>query len=339
MTSLPLFENSTRIGVVRHLPAVLRAFGVELDDVLVATGLRSDIFSDPDNALEYPMLQRLLATCERLTQCDHIALLAARHSGLADFGVAGRAAACCATAGEGLTAFVDHFNLYIGASTVSLVTAGGYARLVYAIAARGITDARQFQLGAVAMEYNILRDLFGRRWRPTVVTFATRAPSNLRPYHSHFGAPLHFDSDESAVVFERHWLDRPLSPVDPAFRSQVAAELRDRQTALLANLPAAVRRVVRKRLVINESGMDEVAAAFGMHRRTLDRQLGKHGVRYGELVESVKEDMARQLLLDTEMQVQQVADALRFSSASNFATAFRRWTGMTPSEYRRRDVR
>jgi len=35
------------------------------------------------------------------------------------------------------------------------------------------------------------------------------------------------------------------------------------------------------------------------------------------------------------MQVQQVAESLHFSSAANFATAFRRWTGMTPSEYRR----
>jgi AraC-like DNA-binding protein len=36
------------------------------------------------------------------------------------------------------------------------------------------------------------------------------------------------------------------------------------------------------------------------------------------------------------LQVQQVAETLHFSSAANFATAFRRWAAMTPSEYRRR---
>jgi AraC-like DNA-binding protein len=35
------------------------------------------------------------------------------------------------------------------------------------------------------------------------------------------------------------------------------------------------------------------------------------------------------------MPVQDVAEALRFSNAANFATAFRRWTGVTPSEFRR----
>jgi AraC-like DNA-binding protein len=40
------------------------------------------------------------------------------------------------------------------------------------------------------------------------------------------------------------------------------------------------------------------------------------------------------LLRDTRLQVQQIAASLHFSTAANFATAFRRWTGITPSEYR-----
>ena len=52
-------------------------------------------------------------------------------------------------------------------------------------------------------------------------------------------------------------------------------------------------------------------------------------------MESIKEDIARQLLRDTQMPIQQVAESVHFSSAANFATAFRRRTGMTPSEYRR----
>jgi len=78
-----------------------------------------------------------------------------------------------------------------------------------------------------------------------------------------------------------------------------------------------------------------MADQLSMHRRTLDRQLQRHGVLYSDLLVSVKRDVARQLLRDTDMQVQQVAESLGFSSAANFATAFRRWTGVTPSEFRR----
>jgi len=183
--------------------------------------------------------------------------------------------------------------------------------------------------------FNVLQDLCGRHWLPAVVTFATRAPSDLRPFPQFFRAPLRFDSDESAVIFERRWLDRTLPPVDPVFHSQVDAEVRKQQATILADLPALVRRVIRKQLIIGQGGMEAVAATFGMHRRTLDRHLQKHGVHYGEIEESVADEVARQLLRDTDMQVQQVAESLHFSSAANFATAFRRWTGMTPSEYRR----
>jgi AraC-like DNA-binding protein len=333
--SLAPFEDTTRIGVVRYLPDVLGDFGVDVEEAFACAGLRPEILHDPETPVAYPVLQKLLAACERLTQCDYLGLLAVRRMRLQDFGIAGRAALCCNTAGQGLQQFADFFNLYIGATTLSLLGSRGFARLVYVISTRGIDDSRQLQLGAVTVICNVMRDLFGRQWSPAVVTFATRAPSNLQPFHVHFHSPLRFDCEESAVVFERHWLERPLPPVDPALRQQVDVEIRERQAALLENFPAVVRRMVRKRLLIGQFGMGEVSAAFGMHRRTLDRHLEKHGVLYGELVDSVKQDIARQLLRDTDMKVQQVAEALRFSSAANFATAFRRWTGMTPMAYRR----
>ena len=81
--------------------------------------------------------------------------------------------------------------------------------------------------------------------------------------------------------------------------------------------------------------MDGIAAMLGVHRRTLDRRLKSHGMGYGTLIQDVKCDVAQQLLRDTQMSVQQIAEALRFSSAANFSTAFRRWSGLPPSEYRR----
>lgn len=327
-----------RISVARHLPQVLRGFGFDSREVLATAGLNPDLFDDPENLVEYADLQRLLVASEKLTNCDYIGLLVAQGNRLADYGLAGRAALCAPTVGEALHTFARHFNLHSSATTVSILTSAGVARLVYAISVGGLTDTRQFQLGAVAVAYNILRELCGKQWVPTVVTFATRAPANLRPLQQLFHAPLRFDSSESAVDFELHWLDRPLAPVDPALRRQVKAEVDARQAAIEADFAATVRRILRKQIVSGNIGMDETSALLGMHRRTLDRRLHEHGVRYGELLESVQEDVAQQLLRDTRMRVQQIAEALQFSTAANFATAFRRWTGCTPSEFRRRNA-
>jgi AraC-like DNA-binding protein len=169
-----------------------------------------------------------------------------------------------------------------------------------------------------------------------VITIASRPPANPRPVQKFFHAPLRFDSEESAIVFDKRSLDQRLPPVDPQVKQRVEAEVRAQRAAILADLPATVRRLLRKQLIIGDCSMDKVAAMLGIHRRTLDRHLLERGARYGELLESVKDEVARQLLRDTDLQVQRIAEALHFSSAANFATAFRRWAAMTPSEYRRR---
>lgn len=303
--------GSARISPYRHLPDVLREFGVELHDLLESTGVRADIFDSPDNRLAYTALGRLLQESERLSHCDHILFLVAQRTALADLGVAGQIALCSETAGEALQTLADHFTLHNSAAILSLVTAGAYARLIFAIVEPGMVASQQFQLGAMAMAFNVMQELCGPDFRPTVVTMASRGPSNPRPLHQHFHAPLRFDSDESALVFERRWLDRPLPPVDPRVQRNIEAEARARQRVLMTDLPTTVRYLVRKQLLVGDCSMAHVAARLGMHRRTLDRHLRRHGVLYRELVESLQSEVARQLLLDTDMRVQQIAESLR----------------------------
>jgi len=327
-------SGSVRIEVVWQLPGVLAQFGIDVRDALAAAGVRGDVFDDPENRIDYPAFGRLLLACEQLTRCDHIVMLISQHSRLQNFGLAGQYARCGGTAGEGLRNLIGHFNLHSSASTVTLAVTGGYARFIYAIAAPDMTVTRPFQLGAMTIAFNILQDFCGAAMLPSVVTFASSSPTDPKPIQKLFRAALRFDSDESALVFERRWLDHPLPPVDPILRQQVETRVRAQQASALADFPAKVRLILRKQLLIGECSMSAVAGLLGMHRRTVDRRLQRHGVRYGELLESVQKDVARQLLTDTHLQVQQVAEALHFSNAANFATAFRRWTGLTPSRFR-----
>jgi AraC-like DNA-binding protein len=331
----PQPSGSARISAIWHLPEVLREFGVDPGEVLEAAGVRRDIFDDRENRIEYPDFGRLLLASEQLSKCDHIAFLASQRTQLADFGLPAQLALCSQTAGEALRKFAFHFSLHNTAAIVTMISSGDYNRLVYAIVEQGMHDTRPFQLGAITMALNVLRDLCGPAFQPVAVTFASRGPTDLRPVHAFFRAPVRFDSEESAVIFERRWLDRPLPEVDPQMRLHVESAAQAQMDLLLTDLPGTVRRLLRKHLLLGECSMDRIAGQLGMHRRTLDRKLQRRGVLYSDLLESVKKDVAQQLLRDTDMRVQQVAESLNFSSAANFATAFRRWTGVTPSTFRR----
>ena len=323
-----------RIDAYRPVPVVLRELGVELRDVLDDAGIRADIFEDPDNLISYVEAGRLLAASAKRTNCDHLGLLIGQRGSLANMGLAGQLARCMDTAGAALQLFADRFTLQNTAATVSLVSQGGFSRFVYAIVEPGMRETEQLQIGAMALAFNMLQELCGPQCLPNVVSFAAGAPTNLRAFHQFFRCPLRFDSEETALVFDSRWLEQPLPPVDPALRRQIQANAQLRQTALKTDFTSNLRRTLRRQLAKGDVAMDSIASQLGMHRRTLDRRLKDHGTHFIELLESVKCEMASQLLRETDMDIGLIAESLHYSSNSNFSAAFRRWTGITPRDYR-----
>jgi AraC-like DNA-binding protein len=323
-----------RIGAIQSLPQLLEEMKVDADTTLAAVGLTPSDFDDADNLITYLQLERLFLECEHRTGCDYFGMLLGARSRLAEMGLSGRIARCAATAGEALDSFARHLNLHDSAAIVSLTQSGDFARFVYGIHEPGIHDTRHFQMGAMAIVFNIITDLCGPDWRPTVVHLAGRAPSKLRPIYQFFQAPLHFDADESAIVFKRAWLDRPVPAIDDAFRQSVAAENLALRAGAFEDLPTLARGIIRKQLSSGQCSIESVADALSIHRRTLDRRLAQHGTSYLALRTAVKTTIAQQLLRETNLPVQQIAEFLGFSSAANFATSFRRVTGRTPMQFR-----
>ena len=323
-----------RISAIWGFPETLRELGIDIAQVLEAVEMPPGIFADRENPVSYSALARLFEVCDQRTNRDDLGLLIGRRTRLADLGLAGQLALCGESVAEGLDRFIEHYNLHDTSATMSLAVAGGYARFVWAITENGIDSTGHIQLAAMTIAFNFMQELCGAAWLPTAVTVASRSPANPQECHRYFRAPVRFDSGESAMIFEQRWLDRPLPPTDPLTRLRIEAEAQARHAAILADLPTTVRHILRKRLSSGELSMDHVAAVLGMHRRTLDRRLKQYGIRYSDVLESVQCDVARQLLRDTNLQMQQIAESLRYASAANFSTAFRRWTGVTPSAYR-----
>ncbi len=72
-----------------------------------------------------------------------------------------------------------------------------------------------------------------------------------------------------------------------------------------------------------------------MNRRTLSRRLRAEGTTFKELADEVQFQVAKKLLADPCMSLSQISAILNFSHPSAFTHAFRRWSGMTPSAWRR----
>ena len=80
--------------------------------------------------------------------------------------------------------------------------------------------------------------------------------------------------------------------------------------------------------------LERIAQGLAMSSRTLRRKLGQHDVRYQDLLDAERRRVAEDFLLNTNMSIQQIADQCGFSEAQNFSQSFRRWLGMSPTQFR-----
>ncbi len=70
--------------------------------------------------------------------------------------------------------------------------------------------AEQIEDASVAIALNVMRQFFGRAWRPLRARFARKPPRDRRRFKQFFGAPLLFDQPRTCIEFDAAALDLPV---------------------------------------------------------------------------------------------------------------------------------
>ena len=103
---------------------------------------------------------------------------------------------------------------------------------------------------------------------------------------------------------------------------------------------------LRTRLVVNDHfdvtgkfpQLRDIEDGLGVSARTIRMQLKAEGVRFRDLVTTVRRDHSIKAIADTSRSLQDVAELAGYSELSAFSRAFKTWTGKAPLDYRRRLV-
>ena len=327
-------EGVVRVGPLVSIPVILGDFGIDTQAVLADAGLGPLTIDDPDNLVSYSARARLMGACVKKTGCQHFGLLVGMQGGGKSLGLIGYLAQNAADVETGLDIICKYFHLHATGAAVILSKGRGQAFLGYEIYQRRIEYIEQIEDGAMAMAYNILRTLCGRQWKPTEVCFSHRKPADVKPFAKYFDAPLRFDSERNGIYFDRKWLKHPVEGADPELFRLLQKQLEQAEQQAELDFPQQVLRVLYAQLMSGDTSADAVAAAFAMHSRTLHRRLKVFNTSYQQLHDECRNEIAMQLLENTDTDISDIAGILGFTDSSVFSRAFRRWSGVTPSRWR-----
>ncbi len=99
-------------------------------------------------------------------------------------------------------------------------------------------------------------------------------------------------------------------------------------------LTNSIRETILKQLPFGLPKIKDTAGRLNMTSRTLQRRLQERNVKYQTLLDEVRRELSRQLIVKPELSLSEIADYLGFSDQSAFQHAFARWENTTPGRFR-----
>lgn len=189
---------------------------------------------------------------------------------------------------------------------------------------------------------------FGRRLLGAGAPFQRLCFRHVRPLHAdvyetYFQVPVLFDQPEHLLAFDRALLDRPLEGAFPALHKQAEYRVEQRLAQLPAKaaagsgLVAAIEQAFEAEPALLGQGVERMAAALGLHPRTMQRRLQEEDQRYADLQDRARFKLAAKWLQDTTQDIETISERLGFSERRSFTRAFSRWSGLSPSAFRGRE--
>ena len=100
-------------------------------------------------------------------------------------------------------------------------------------------------------------------------------------------------------------------------------------------IPSRVVEVLRKRIGQAPLGIGNVADDLNLSKRTLQRRLQQQDISFADLRDQVRFHYSVDYLVKQHLSIDSISVSLDFSDRTSFTNAFKRWTGLSPSTFRK----
>lgn len=326
-----------RAGAFAWMAGLLRDLGVDPAEVSRGLGIDLDALT-PDSRLNFADCLILLERAAALTGCAHFGLLLGARYPWHAHGLIHDLACHAPTLRQGLLDFVTWQLGYCSGAVVYLLPMDGDVAFGYGIYGGNAPGSRQLYQVCVAIGCAIVRALSDGEVTPIEIHFADDTPADVAPYRQALKAAPRFNQLQTCLVLPGAAIDRPRPSADPAVRVRLLEQAGSAFGSGNGATSRKLRHLLRPQLLGEDASMSRAAAALGLTPRTLRRRLVAEGLTFEAVRDDVRFAVARELLEMTRLPVGEISAALAFASHAAFDQAFRRWSGTSPSAWRRAPV-
>ena len=326
-------------SVVVPLLGFAQAHGLDRGRLLGLGGLTDAALADPDELVPYECLVVIWRELLAAHPGEPLGLRYAATWSLDALGIVGYSLRHARNGHEALALTIRLARLADPFIRFHVVSVGGRHEIRLEHERRVVDMVEPLEMLVLTMVRSAL-GLVREEVRPFAVCFRHAARHPLADYETVLGpgVPVHFGAAFDGASFDSALLDLPLAKADPriaAYLARHAETLLDAVPDGPVTLDERVRSEVRSALGSGALEAPDIARKLGIGVRSLQRALQQRGTSLSREVDAVRKERALVLVRRPELSVAEIAFLLGYAESRVFHRSFRRWTGMSPTEFRR----
>ncbi|WP_367605988.1 AraC family transcriptional regulator [Legionella sp. W05-934-2] len=290
---------------------------------------------DPAAFVTASEFTRIVEKAISMTNCSYLGLKFGQHLSIVNHGYLGYAAMSSPTMGNALNTMLNYINTRTNLISLDSELSGDKVCIGVHVLMENQVLSRFIVEMVIVHLINMRQFLISATDSCVKIDLNYAPPSYASYYQDILKTEIQFNCLHNQVWLWKKELDYPISFADDTSYQLAKSQLQKIATRLAqqADWASKIKTILLSHDLYQLS-MDEVASQLCVSARTLRRHLQKESITYQEIVDEVRKQKAYAYLLNQQISMSEISFLLGFHDTSNFSKAFKRWTGLTPTEYR-----
>jgi AraC-like DNA-binding protein len=326
---------SVCVTVLSQMFLYLKSKNVDVDEFLHSIDVEPESVKAPDSRIPIDKYLYIQESAAEYTHDASFGLHMGEYAEAGSWSILGYLMMNCATLGEAMEKS-GRYSRVIG----NLIEATAHLRftklkLLFNTPPHAPKMSRHCFEATFSSLIRMVRTLTGKPLNPSEVTFIYPKPESVSEYERVFCCPVLFGQKENSMTVELALGKTPILMANPellayfeAFAQDFIVNM-DRQK----EITKAVTKIILAHLDDESLTIQKVAREMALSVRTLQKRLEDEDVVFSDLLKDIREKLAKKYLRE-DYTVEQITYLLGFSEPSVFRKAFKKWSGVTPREYR-----
>jgi AraC-like DNA-binding protein len=324
------------VSLLRQLCRYFTFRGLSADEILKEAGIDPSILKLTDAAVEIDLYVKAQDIAAKLLGDEHFGLHMGEYSDMQGWAVLGYIMMNCITLKEALVKAERYVRIVGNTINWKINFDKNSTRISMSVPNDSMEKRRHCIESTIASLLLNTSAMIATEIFPLRIDMATPCVGSEDVYRKAFRCSTRFNQKETFIILPNHLLEKQILHSNPDHLryferyAQNLLEERNRDDSF----PEKVSEAIAVNLQDGNLSAAETAQRLSVSVRTLQYKLAENGFTFRGLSVIVRERLAKRYLRDA-YPVDEISYLLGFSEPSVFRRNFKRWTGMTPGEFKK----